>query len=53
MFVGVRPATSRLDDYKAKIRLYGGTGSAPDYTAPVVQQKLNVMYRGMQQGFGG
>ena len=52
MFVGTASSQSRIDNYKAKIRAYSGTGSQPDYTAPVVQQKLNAMYRKAQQAFG-
>ena len=52
MYVGTKSSQSRIDNYKAKIRAYSGRGSQPDYTAPVVQQKLNVMYRKAQPAFG-
>jgi len=45
MFIGVSSGYDRLEKYKAKVRAYTGTGSPPDYTAPVVQQKLALMYR--------
>jgi len=45
MFVGTKSSLSRLNNYKAKIRAYSGTGSQPDYTAPVLQHKLDEMYR--------
>jgi hypothetical protein len=51
MFLGVTPANERFDAYKAKIRAYAGTGSAPDYTPPVVQGKLAQMYRRAQKAF--
>ena len=37
MFVGTKSSQSRIRNYKAKIRAYSGTGSHPDYTAPVLQ----------------
>jgi hypothetical protein len=40
MFVGVQDCNSRLEAYKAKIRAFSGTGTPPDYTPPIVQQKL-------------
>ena len=52
MFRGVKSSLDRLENYKSKIRVYSGTGAQPDYTAPVVQQKLNQMYRKMQKAFG-
>jgi hypothetical protein len=38
MFVGVTDCASRFEAYKAKIRAFSGTGTAPDYTPPIVQQ---------------
>jgi len=35
MFKGVSSGYDRLEAYKAKVRAYAGTGSAPDYTAHV------------------
>ena len=52
MFRGVATSQNRFDNFKSKIRVYSGTGAAPDYTTPVVQQKLNQMYRKMQKAFG-
>ena len=43
---------SRIDNYKAKIRAYSGTGSQPDYTAPVLQFKLHEIYKRITQAFG-
>jgi hypothetical protein len=34
------------------MRVYAGTGVAPDYVAPVVQNKLATMYRKAQLAFG-
>jgi len=51
MFKGVSSGLDRLEAYKAKIRAYTGTGAQPDYTAPIVQQKLGAMYRKAQQAF--
>ena len=52
MFRGAKSSLDRLENYKSKIRQYSGTGAQPDYTAPVVQSKLNQMYRNAQQAFG-
>ena len=52
MFRGVATSYDRLENHKSKIRVYSGTGAQPDYTAPVVQQKLNQMYRKMQKAVG-
>ena len=51
MYVGPQSSLSRLDNYKAKVRAYSGTGSVPDYVAPVVQFKLGEMYRKAQRAF--
>jgi len=52
MFVGVKSSFSRMENYKAKVRAFSGTGAQPDYTAPVVQHKLTEMYRKAQRAFG-
>ena len=52
MFRGVKSSLDRLENYKSKIRAFSGTGVPPDYTALVIQQKLNTMYRKMQKAFG-
>ena len=52
MFVGTKSSQSRIRNYKAKIRAYSGTGSQPDYTAPVLQFKLHEMYKRITQAFG-
>jgi hypothetical protein len=39
-------------NYKAKVRPFSGTGTQPDYTAPIVQRKLGEMYRKARQAFG-
>ena len=36
MFKGVSSGYDRLEAYKAKLRAYAGTGSAPDYATPTV-----------------
>jgi len=51
MFVGVSSGYDRLAKYKAKVRVFQGTGASPDYTAPVVQHMLNEMYRKAQVAF--
>jgi hypothetical protein len=53
MFRGATSAPDRVDAYKAKIRAFSGTGSPPDYTPSVIQHKLDMMYRKVQQAFGG
>lgn len=45
MFKGVTSGYDRLEKYKAKVRAFSGTGSGPDYTAPVIQHMLSGMYR--------
>jgi hypothetical protein len=40
LYTGVQSSLSRIANYTAKIRQHTGTGSAPDYTAPVIQRKL-------------
>ena len=52
MLRGVATSYDRLENYKSKIRAFSGTGAPPDYTPPVVQRKLNTMYRKMQKAFG-
>ena len=52
MFVGTKSSQSRIDNYKSKIRAYSGTGSQPDYTAPVLQFKLHEIYKRITQAFG-
>ena len=52
MFVGPSSSLSRLENYKSKVRAFSGTGTGPDYTAPVVQFKLNEMYRKAMKAFG-
>ena len=45
MFVGCSSDLARNKAYKAKIRAYSGTGAHGDYTPPVVQFKLDEMWR--------
>ncbi len=45
MFLGASSSLSRVNNYRSKIRQYSGTGAQPDYTPPVVQFKLDEMYR--------
>ena len=52
MAKGCSPALDRMDAYKAKIRVYGGTGSPSDYSPAVVQQKIALMYRKVQKALG-
>jgi hypothetical protein len=52
-FRGFILATDRLANYQAKIRPYGGTGSPPDHSPPIVQHKLALMYRKVQRAFDG
>jgi len=42
---GVISDYERSEAYKAKIRSFSGTGTAPDYVAPVMQYKMNEVYR--------
>ena len=42
---GVTSDYERIEAYKAKIRSFSGTGTAPDYVAPVMQHKMNEVYR--------
>jgi hypothetical protein len=42
---GVISDYERSEAYKAKIRSFSGTGTAPDYVAPVMQHKMNEVYR--------
>jgi hypothetical protein len=42
---GVISDYERSEAYKAKIRSFSGTGTAPDYVAPVMQFKMNEAYR--------
>ena len=52
MFVGTKSSQSRIRNYKAKIRAYSGRGAPPDYTSPVIQQKLAGMSCKAQPAFG-
>lgn len=45
MFRGCTSGYARIKAWEAKMRLYVGTGIAPDYTAPVVQHKYAEMHR--------
>jgi hypothetical protein len=42
---GVTSDYERIEAYKAKVRSFSGTGTAPDYVAPVMQHKMNEVYR--------
>jgi hypothetical protein len=42
---GVISDYERSEAYKAKIRSFTGTGTAPDYVAPVMQHKMGEVYR--------
>ncbi|MFZ1061217.1 MAG: hypothetical protein WAP47_18705, partial [Candidatus Rokuibacteriota bacterium] len=42
---GVISDYERSEAFKAKIRSFSGTGTAPDYVAPVMQHKMNEVYR--------
>ena len=48
---GAVSSLKRYENYMAKVRAFSGTGAGPDYTAPVIQQKLSSMYRSVQEAF--